>query len=172
LVIQQPDRAFERRGTQVHVSLRRGQILVSTVVGTGSPGSAGDGAAATSAQVWYPLAVALDPSGNLYIGDLLSFRVRKVGAATGNITIVASTLLLSGTNYTTYLETQRWGQSEDIPVTGDYDGDGRADLALYRPATGQWFVLLSSTGFNCGRSCVSITRQWGTSGDIPVPTRQ
>src|SRR5262249_31590096 len=28
----------------------------------------------------------------------------------------------------------------------DFDGDGRADVALYRGATGEWFVLRSSDG--------------------------
>ena len=40
---------------------------------------------------------------------------------------------------------------------GDFDGDGNADLAVYRPAGGMWLVQ--------GQSPV----QWGFSGDIPVP---
>lgn len=46
---------------------------------------------------------------------------------------------------------------------GDYGGDGRADLAVYRPATGQWIVRLPDGG-------ATIT-QFGdpSQGDIPVP---
>jgi hypothetical protein len=43
----------------------------------------------------------------------------------------------------------------------DFDGDGAPDLSVFRPSSGQWFVL------NSGASTVSIT-QFGLDGDIPV----
>ena len=51
------------------------------------------------------------------------------------------------------------GRADDIPVPGDYNGDGVADVAVYRPSTGQWFIRDGSPG----------TIQWGRTGDIPVP---
>ncbi len=48
--------------------------------------------------------------------------------------------------------------------TSDFDSDGKADLAIYRPSTGAWWVLQSSTN-----DTTYFSRQWGLSGDIPVP---
>ncbi len=39
------------------------------------------------------------------------------------------------------------GATVDIPFTGDFDGDGKADLALFRPSTDTWFIQQSSRGF-------------------------
>ena len=36
-----------------------------------------------------------------------------------------------------------WGLSGDMPSPHDFDGDGRADAAIFRPATGEWFVRSS-----------------------------
>jgi hypothetical protein len=71
-------------------------------------------------------------------------------------------ILLSSTSYTSYIAKQ-WGISTDIPVPGDYDGDGRSELAVYRPSIGMWYLLWSS----CNLGCYD-TYQWGTSVDIPV----
>jgi hypothetical protein len=55
----------------------------------------------------------------------------------------------------------------DQPVVGDYDGDGRADIAVYRPSSGQWFILTSSSGYS---SNSYLTTTWGNPSlnDSPV----
>ena len=59
--------------------------------------------------------------------------------------------------------TQQWGQVGDIPVPGDYDGDGKTDFAVWRPTDGNWYVVNSTT------QSPRPTQQWGQPGDIPVP---
>ena len=66
-----------------------GTGIITTVAGNGTPGYAGDGGAATSAELQYPGGVAIDSAGNLYITDQRNDRIRKVSATTGIITTVA-----------------------------------------------------------------------------------
>jgi hypothetical protein len=65
--------------------------VITTVAGTGSPGSSGDGGPATSARLSHPEDLALAPTGDLYIADTGNHRIRRVTAATGNISTVAGT---------------------------------------------------------------------------------
>lgn len=64
--------------------------IISTVVGTGTPGSGGDGGLATSAQLTFPNAMAFDLLGNMYIADTWNDRVRKVNTS-GIISTIAGT---------------------------------------------------------------------------------
>jgi sugar lactone lactonase YvrE len=69
--------------------------IITTFVGTGPPGGfdtggfGGDGGPAKDARLNIPSDVALDISDNLFILDLINFRIRRVEGRTGIITTVA-----------------------------------------------------------------------------------
>jgi sugar lactone lactonase YvrE len=65
--------------------------IISTVAGSGSPGSTGDGGAATSAKLSTPDGIVVAANGDFYIDDRGNNRVRKVTAATGIISAFAGT---------------------------------------------------------------------------------
>ena len=55
-----------------------------------------------------------------------------------------------------------WGLPDDIPVGGDFNGDGQVDLTMFRPSDGIWYSARSDNGN-------PRYFQWGTVGDKPVP---
>jgi len=64
--------------------------VITTVAGNSNHmGFAGDGGAATSAQLNNPNGVAVDSHGNIFIADVGNNRVRMVSASTGIITTIA-----------------------------------------------------------------------------------
>ena len=63
--------------------------LIVTAAGTGRGGYNGDGFLAVHKQLNYPLGVAADGQGHVYVADTHNHRVRKVNTATGEISTVA-----------------------------------------------------------------------------------
>ena len=55
------------------------------------------------------------------------------------------------------------GAFNDVPVPGDYDGDGKMDIAVWRPGDGVWYIISSKDGS-------IIYQQWGSDSlnDEPI----
>jgi len=99
--------------------------VTTTVAGTGPPGLSGDGGPASAAQLNFPMGLALDGAGNLYIADSGNMRIRMVSPS-GLITTVADL-------------------SADL--SGNFPGNGSLITGLAVDSAGNIFIEESSASF-------------------------
>jgi sugar lactone lactonase YvrE len=99
---------------------------VKTIAGNGSAGFAGDGGAATEAQLRNPHSIALDREGQLLICDIGNHRIRRVDLKTGIIDTFAGT----GEPKPTPEGSARTGAPLNGPRAIDFDAGGRLYVAL------------------------------------------
>ena len=62
--------------------------------------------------------------------------------------------------------TYPWGAG-DMPVPQDVNGDGRAELAVFRSSTGAWYVRYLSTNFTTKRLGGFLCRKRFSSVNLP-----
>jgi DNA-binding beta-propeller fold protein YncE len=83
----------------LYIADQSNQVIRKLVLATGTisnyagtpqtAGFSGDAGPATSAALYNPISVVVDPSGNVFVSDTGNYRVRKVAASMGNITTIA-----------------------------------------------------------------------------------
>jgi hypothetical protein len=60
-----------------------------------------------------------------------------------------------------------WGSGAlaDVPIVGDFDGDGQIDLTVWRPGNGIWYIRTSSTQY-----AGTLSYSWGAGSlnDRPI----
>jgi hypothetical protein len=58
--------------------------ILNTVAGSGNGMFGGDGGSGPAAQLYQPIGIAVDPAGNLYIGDEYNHRIRRLAPPLGS----------------------------------------------------------------------------------------
>lgn len=148
---------YDADGTCDYTTFRNGSWFVilsstsGTQAGTIAWGSAGD----TPVPGLYRVAGGSSDS----IRDFAVFRPQTSGFA---LWLVRLSNLAGLTS-----RTLQWGLNSDLPVPGDYDGDGITDIAVWRPSTGIWYIRTSASDY-----ASSSAFQFGLNGDIPMGDRR
>ena len=128
---------------QVNSVIRKLVLSTSTIsnyAGNATTGYSGDGGLATSAELYYPAAIALDASGNLFIADSNNYRIREVAVSNGKITTVAGN------------------------GTAGYSGDGgAATSATFNAVFG---IAVSGTTVTIADTYNAVIRQFTVGGNI------
>jgi len=132
--------------TIANVTIQPGQVGI--VAGNGTAGYSGDGGAATNAEIYNPIGLAVDNSGNIYIADLYNYRVRKVNNA-GIISTV------------TGLGTQVYG--------GDNGPASAATLYPYAVAVDGQGILYISDTYNQRIRVVNTSGSTITRAGVKIP---
>ncbi len=104
--------------------------------GNGSTGYSGDGGLGTSAQLYRPTGIAVDPNGNLYVADTFNNAVRKLQFAGSGVSLSALVSAASGLPGVV-------SPGELVVLYGS--GMGPANLTVAQPNGGKYPVNLAGT---------------------------
>lgn len=124
-----------------------------------------------SAPRWFPSAATTQVVPALSNGRSYTFRVAAASArGLGAQSAASNAVVPSGTFYLRNANSPGpstggipFGQPGDVPVTGDWDGDGKATIGVFRPSTAAFYLRNSnSAGVSIGGF------RFGSPGDVPI----
>jgi len=61
-----------------------------------------------------------------------------------------------------------FGTTGDLPVAGDWTGNGRTQIGVFTPASGQWKLDVNGNGIFDGCTVDACLGSFGQAGDLPV----
>ena len=114
-------------------------------------------------RVW-SIALSIDPMGEAHASNLIEHTAELGGGSLGNISSFG--LDADGELYMASYSTGKIWKVRAVGrgLPGDLDGDGKSDITVFRPSTGGWYDLHSSTNYTS-----STAHTWGASTDTVVP---
>ena len=130
-----------------------------------SPASASAGAGATTGAVTVAASAgcAWTAASN---ASWLTVTSGAAGSGNGSVTYAVSTNYGGARTATLTIGGQAFvvAQSGLVGAVqgGDFDGDGKTDIGVFRPSTATWYIINSGTATVSGVA-------WGGGGDMPVP---
>jgi hypothetical protein len=101
----------------------------------------------------------------------LSDNAPNSGALTATLTVANVAAALNGNRYRAVAANSSGPATSNaatltvqlLVTPTDADGDGKSEIAVFRPSIGGWFIRISSQNYSA-----SNFYQWGMTGDVPI----
>jgi gliding motility-associated-like protein len=132
---------------------------ISTIAGTGAPDYAGDGGPAILAQIWYPIGIATDNAGNVFITDSYNNTIREIKSSctapapsfntqpTDKSVCKNSNVVFSVT--TNNADTYQWQVNTGFEWTDVTDGNGITGATSTNLTIGQVTSTMNKYKYRC-----------------------